>query len=146
MRRILKDISLLLIIFAMTGAIASAQASEFKIIVNKSNAASSISKAQLSKMFLKKVSKWDDSKKVLPIDQKTDSPVREAFSEAIHEKGIATVQAYWHHKIFSGRGTPPKVEASDASVIEFIKSNPGAIGYVSAEAVVDDVKVIEVSE
>jgi hypothetical protein len=46
--------------------------------------------------------------------------------------------------VFSGRDTPPAIKASDASVLEFVRANPGAIGYVSPGADLAGVKVVSV--
>ena len=47
---------------------------------------------------------------------------------------MSAVANYWQRQIFSGRGTPPPIKESDAEVIAFVAANPGAIGYVSADA------------
>jgi hypothetical protein len=41
---------------------------------------------------------------------------------------------------------PPPELASDAKVIAFVLSNPGAIGYVDGAAATGDAKVIVVNE
>jgi ABC-type phosphate transport system substrate-binding protein len=40
----------------------------------------------------------------------------------------------WAKKSFQDGLTAPKMKGSDADVIEFVKSTPGAVGYVSASA------------
>ena len=44
--------------------------------------------------------------------------------------------------MFSGKGKPPKELGSDADVINFVSSNPGAIGYIDAGSVNESVKVV----
>ena len=44
--------------------------------------------------------------------------------------------------MFSGRDVPPLEKDSDASVINFARNNPGAIGYVSENAKVNGVRVV----
>jgi ABC-type phosphate transport system substrate-binding protein len=48
---------------------------------------------------------------------------------------------YWQQMIVSGRGVPP-AKTSDQDVLAYVKANPGAIGYVGADAPTEEVKVI----
>jgi ABC-type phosphate transport system substrate-binding protein len=43
--------------------------------------------------------------------------------------------------VFSGKDVPPPEKGTDADVVAFVKSNPGAIGYVAAGSA-DGVKVV----
>ena len=72
---------------------------------------------------------------------------RELFSRSIHGKSVAYVTRYWHRLIFAGRDIPPRQVDSNAAVIDFVKANHGAIGYVdTGTPLVSDVKVIAVDE
>ena len=75
----------------------------FKIIVHPSNPASSISKAQAKKIFLKKVTNWSDGVKAMPVDLGHSSKVREDFSKEVLRKSITAVKSYWQQQVFSGR-------------------------------------------
>lgn len=125
---------------------AAAQGEAVRIVVNESNPTTSISKAQVSRLFLKKVTTWDHGAPVAPVDQGDSASVREAFSAQFHGKSVAEVKAYWQRMIFSGRSTPPPIKGSDREVIEFVRGNSGAIGYVSAGAGVSGVKVLDVRD
>ena len=57
----------------------------------------------------------------------------------------AAVKSYWNQQIFSGRDVPPVEKKSDAEVLTFVRSTPGAIGYVSDAAAVDGVRVVTVN-
>ncbi len=118
----------------------------FKIIVNVSNPLAVIAKDQLSKLFLKKTTKWENGTKALPLDQNEASSVRERFSKGVHNKGVTSVKSYWQKLIFSGRAVPPPVKSSDKEVVEYVKANPGAVGYVSEKASDNDVKVLKIKE
>jgi ABC-type phosphate transport system substrate-binding protein len=61
-------------------------------------------------------------------------------------KTPAQFSSYYKKMIFTGRGRPlPKIDSDDA-VLAYVRSTNGAIGYVSVDAVTDDVKVIRVVE
>ena len=115
----------------------------FVVIVNSANAVSSLSSDEVSRILLKKKTKWNDIGKIVPIDQDAANGVASSFSKEVHKKSISSLKSYWQQMIFSGKGTPPKALKSDDEVIRFVTSNTNAIGYVSADASdLDGVKVI----
>lgn len=105
-----------------------AQAQGFVVIVNAADAATTLSKSEVSNIFLKKSSKLN------PVDQTKNSSIREAFTKAVHGRPSAAIQSYWQQQIFSGKDVPPTEKSSDADVIAFVKATPGSIGYVSDKA------------
>ena len=122
-----------------------AQATEFVVVVNAANPVSSLSREDASKLFLKKTMKWSTGAEVVPVDLPEGSAVRDAFTKGVLKKSVGAVKSYWQQQIFSGRGVPPTEKTSDAEVVSFVRSNPHAIGYVSAATAVGSaVKVVTV--
>ncbi len=115
------------------------------IIVHPSNPVSKLSRSQLSKYFLKKITTWKDGRPIIPVDQEETNAVTGLFAEKIHRKNIELVKRYWYNRLFSGRGRPPIKLPSDEAVIEFVNKNPNAIGYISEKAKLAGVKKIEVN-
>lgn len=143
----MRHLSALLVLTLLAGPLEAQQSAEFKVIVNQSAPASTISMAKLSRLFLKKETRWSDGRKVLPVDQLQDSPIRQTFSLEVHNKQVDSVKSYWHQMIFSGRATAPPELRSDAEVLEYVRSNAGAIGYTSAVvAVGDGIRVLRLSD
>ncbi|WDT75133.1 MAG: hypothetical protein MPW16_17935 [Candidatus Manganitrophus sp.] len=130
----------------MIGAASAQETASFKIIVNPTNNVSSMTKEQVSELFLKKVTQWENGRKALPVDQVTSSPIREKFSKEIHDKSVTAINSYWRQKIFSGRDVPPPEKSSDADVLAYIAENADAVGYVSANAPIDKVKVLKITK
>lgn len=130
-------------LFAMPSATPLA-AQEFKVIVNSTNPISDISAAALGKIFLKETAGFPGGGAATPVDQAKASPVRAAFSKRVIGRPVNAVDTYWQQQIFSGKEVPPAAKASDDDVIAFVKSTPGAVGYVSAGASTAGVKVVEV--
>ncbi|SMO40050.1 substrate-binding domain-containing protein [Gracilimonas mengyeensis] len=131
-------------IFLLTITLNTATAQEFKAVVNKANAAESISKEDLSKIFLKEQTKWADGTAITPIDLKAQSATRVAFSLEVHGRSVGAIRSHWQQAAFSGAGTAPLERSSDTDVIEFVKANPGAVGYVSAAADISEVKELAI--
>jgi ABC-type phosphate transport system substrate-binding protein len=122
-----------------------AHAQSIKIIVNSSNETSSLTPKEASDLFLKKKSKWANGAAVMPVDLNSGSNVREEFSQKIHGKSVAAIRNFWQQAAFSGTASAPPEKANDAEVIDFVKKNAGAIGYVSSLAAIDGVKVININ-
>lgn len=138
MKRMYRFLALITLVAATSGA----SPSGFKVVVNPQTAASSLRRADLSAMLLKKTARWSDGTAVVPVDQAATSSVRAKISVQIHGKSAAAVKSYWDQQVFSGRLIPPIEKASDEEVLRFVRTTPGAIGYVSDAAQVAGVKVV----
>lgn len=104
----------------------------FVAVVHESSPLAEISEERLSKLFLKKVRRWESGEPVLAVDQEAGTHVRDAFTSIVHRRSVQAVVAYWQQQIFSGNEVPPPVRHGDDAVLAFVRSNPTAIGYVSA--------------
>jgi len=129
-RQILAALTLFLLFF-----VARAQAG-VTVIVHQSNAVDSITKAKVADLFLKRVTRWENGRAVIPVDQSEKSAARAAFTKDLLGKEVSWVKSYWQKMIFSGRATPPAELSSDNQVLDFIRANADAIGYVSDGTVI----------
>lgn len=119
----------------------------FKVIVSPDVTGTSIGRASLSAVFLKAAVRWGDGTPSQPVDQSTQSPLREAFSQRVHGQPLAAVMKFWMRQITEGRGVPPPVKASDADVIAYVSSKRGAVGYVAAETPLPaTVRVLQIAD
>jgi ABC-type phosphate transport system substrate-binding protein len=116
----------------------------YKVVVHPSNPGASLSRAELGRIFLKKITAWPDKRVIQPVDQERTAPVRQAFSADVHQKDPDAISAHWQVLVYSGRDVPPRIVRSDEDVLAFVRANPGAIGYVSADTPASGVKVVSV--
>ena len=109
---------------------------DFKVVINESNTTTSITKATLSGCFMKQAETltWISGLPLIPVDQAASSETRKAFSKHVHGRDVSSVKSYWQRQIFTGKAVPPQEKASDEEVLAFVRANPGAVGYVSANA------------
>jgi ABC-type phosphate transport system substrate-binding protein len=142
----LRELVLIVAIFAAADVRPPSTELPFLVIVHRSNRVSSISRAELSAIFMKRTRRWADGAEVLPVEPAARSPLRERFSVRVHDKSVAYVTRYWQRLIFAGRGIPPPQLRDDSAVLEYVSTHRGAIGYISRESAGrDDVKVIVVT-
>jgi TonB family protein len=85
----------------------------------------------------------EDGRPVATVDQ-TSAAVREAFARDVLGMAPTAAFAQAEQAAASGRGEPPVSVASDREVLAFVRLKPGAIGYVSPNAVLQGVKVVTV--
>lgn len=117
----------------------------YRVVVHASNPIARLTRDQVSRIFLRKVTLWDNRLPVLPVDQATDSPVRRTFTKQIHHRTIASVQTWWQQQTFAGAGVAPPERPSDLDILDYIRQYPNAIGYVKAGiATGADIRVVEV--
>lgn len=121
-------------------------ADEFLVVAHTSVLGASVRRDDLAGVFLRKVLRWGDRTPAVPVDQSGTSPVRRTFSESVLRMPVSTVLQYWQKQMFATPPLrPPAVKGSDAEVIAFVGSTPGAIGYVTLGArLSDQVKTLAV--
>jgi ABC-type phosphate transport system substrate-binding protein len=128
-----KVMTLVVCLAALLGA-KPAQAQSYRVIVNAANPTSQLSKDELQRVYLKKMTSWKDGSQIQVVDQSPRSQVRAQFSMAVLGRDVPTMKNYWQQSLFSGRGVPPIEQGNDAQVASYVAFNPGAIAYVSADA------------
>lgn len=115
----------------------------FRIVVNPSNPISSLSRTQVTKLYLDKGT-WDDGAAGAPVDLLPSSPIREGFSKDVLGMPIGAAVDRMRESAKAAGVNPPPALASDREVLAYVRLKPGAIGYVSLGADVTGVKVVSV--
>jgi hypothetical protein len=112
----------LLLLAGVTAAGPRAGEFPFRVVVHASNPVASVTRAELSAIYMKRRRSWPDGREI-----------------------VAYVTRYWQRLIFSGRAIPPREVRSDAAVLELVRADPEAIGYVRGDTPLGDgVKAIAV--
>jgi ABC-type phosphate transport system substrate-binding protein len=106
-------------------------AAEVLVVVNDSVPAESSSRDTLQEIFLGRKTRWRDGQKIVPATLK-EGQEHEEFLGAYVGKTPHQFRNYWKTKVFTGKGTAPAAFSSSEELVEFVKSTPGAIGYIPA--------------
>lgn len=120
-----------------------AKAGDIIIIGNKSVAESKLAKNDIKNIYLGKKTTWNDNEKIVFLTQ-DDTSISDEFLKEYVNKSASQFDSYWKAQVFSGKGTPPKSFASDSEMVQFVAQTKGALGYVSSNEGLDNVKVITV--
>ncbi len=143
LRGLATSLLLLLGVVAMGLPSQAEQRFSFRVIVHPDSEVKSLTVSEIRAKFYKKDLNWPDGTEVLPVDLPVDSRTRITFSDAILGKTPEEVQTSWFQRTFDGL-TPPAEAANNAQVVSYVKSTPGAIGYVSRNTALGGTRSIDI--
>ena len=121
--------------------IPSMVAAAIAVVVHPSNQ-TTMTQDDLVRMYTGKLSTFPDGASAVPVNLAVSEAVRGDFDQKALGRSSAQVKAYWSKLVFTGKGTPPKEVDSASEVLNLVANNPNIIGYVAADSVSDNVKVL----
>ena len=95
----------------------------------------------LEKVYTGKVIEVDGIP-VTAINANSGSAIRNRFLQVYLHQDEDKYTAYWTVRRYIGKGASPRELSSSAEVINFVKSTPGAIGYIDEADVPPGVNVL----
>ena len=145
----LRAVAAVLVAAAVTVTAAAQAADSFVVIVNSSVTGTTVHRADLAAVFLKKAVRWGDGTDAHPVDLSAASPVRKGFSENVLHMPVMAVVQYWGRQLVSVASSvrPPTVKGSDEEVMVYVAKTSGAVGYVASGTVLPPgVKAVTIVE
>lgn len=133
MRRVLILLTLLLSTSAMADVL---------VIVNAANPVRILSNDDVAGLYLGRSRTFASGEFALVFDQPRDSELRRKFFKLAANMAIGQVNTYWSRLMFSGQEMPPQALPTEQAVIDIVRRNPGAIGYVSVPPKEAGVRVV----
>ena len=120
---------------------ASLVEAELLVIASPQVPDATISIRQLADIYSLKKTIWKDETQIVPVNREALSEEREKFSEVVFKLSPLELAEYWNRQRFQGK-LPPLVQTSDQSVLGFVRSVPGAVGYINADQQPTGVKIL----
>lgn len=71
-----------------------------------------------------------DGQALRPVNLPSGHPARRRFLGAVMQQDDEDYVAYWTVRRYVGKGAPPRELATPAEVVNYVRSTPGAIGYL----------------
>ena len=109
---------------------AQAACADVYVIMNASNPVRSLSRQEVSDLYLGRTRELPNGLAVTLFDQPNDQAARAEFFQLLVNMPLPQVNAYWARLSFTGRQTPPQTRADDAAVMAVISKSERAIGFV----------------
>jgi hypothetical protein len=128
--------------FALLAMFAPLARADFYIIVHASNPQRTMTQREVVDLFMGRSRAFVSGEFAIAFDLPRDSPGRAAFYQALTGMSAAQVTSYWSRLMFSGQSMPPQPLPDEATMIEIVKRNPNAIGWVTREPTDKQVRTV----
>ncbi|WMN60937.1 hypothetical protein NI389_05940 [Pseudoalteromonas xiamenensis] len=112
------------------------------VIVNKANPVIHVSQRALIDLYMGKYQAFDNGMPAQPIDIESKMPLKETFYMRLTGRDLSQINAYRSRIKFSGKASFPIAMPNSDAIIKAVQKDPLAIGYIWAEDVTDQVKVV----
>lgn len=122
------------LMFGLASFSQSQSESQFVIVSNSSIQEGSISKDLLRQLYMGEKSFWIDGQRIRLARHGDSSTIWNQFAAKVLSIQPEQYQSEWRHRLFSGRGVPPKKFESDDEIYNYISKTPGAIAYISSKS------------
>jgi hypothetical protein len=116
----------------------------YKVIVHRDVRVTHVDRDFLRRAFLRITIRWNHGIPVRPIDLPGGSPIRDRFAVEVINKTPSALRSHWLQRIFSGTAVPPPEASNAAEAIEYVRSTPGAVGYIPAAMDPGQTRVVEI--
>ena len=137
MQKLLHIITLSILLFTAVNSWA-----EMVVIVNKDNPVKELNKREIIDLYMGRNLYFADGKLALRLDQPPTSNERQQFYQTLVKKSVAQVNAYWAKLLFTGRASPPLLMHSNEQLLDTIRNNRNAIGYIDKANLDSSVKAV----
>jgi ABC-type phosphate transport system substrate-binding protein len=127
--------------FLLASLAATAEA-DVVVIVSAKSPVASLTKEQVSDIFLAKATTFPGGGAATPVEQVEGAAPRDEFHSKVTGKAGAQLKAYWSKLVFTGKASAPKELPDSAEVKKLVAGDPGLVGYIDKSAVDGSVKVV----
>jgi hypothetical protein len=141
-RRQVRRTGLFALAILMTAVTAhTAFSQRIAVIVNPDVQVLTIDPGSLLNIYSLNMQSWKDGSRITLFTLQGNQKLVQQFHRFIGRSPLE-LRKIWLRFQLSGEGRSPSVLASEAEMVEHVAAQPGAIGFVSADALKPDVKVI----
>lgn len=131
---------LLFFLLLMTSCLSQAARADIVVVVHPESPLRQLSPQEVSDLYLGRVRSLQGSERLLILDQSRDSELRSRFFQQLNGMSLRSVNAYWARLQFSGVSQPPIPMPDSQAVVNTVRRNRLAIGYVEAPSLSGDVR------
>ena len=125
------------ILFVLFLTFSATLSAELVMVLNEENVVE-LNQQNVINIFLDKTDRFPNGTTAVPVNQPEGSLTSIAFNRTVLRMSQNKLKKYWAKKRFSGRAHPPKVLENDKAVLDFVRQNKSAIGYVDSESITDE--------
>ena len=121
---------------------------QWRLVTNPSVSLNRVERMDVRSLYIMRVARWSNGERVILTTLNTSSSEFKSFA---HYLGLRTSQLKrrWNHKSFTGIGSQPAQFNDFASMLDYIATTPGAVGYLPLSVDIentDGVLVYDIAE
>lgn len=110
------------------GACTGARA-DLLVIANPQAQITSLDRNELKSIYLNDRSTWSNGIKIKPAMLGKEGP-RQEFCQVFLNKSPSQLKRHWRRQLYIGKALPPPELATSAAVIHYVRTTPGALGFI----------------
>lgn len=119
-------------LLAVAAAVLATHAhADFYLVVRADNAQRTLTQKEAVDLFMGRSRSFSNGEFALVFDLPRDSPQRAAFYHELTGMNPAQVNSYWSRLMFSGQSMPPQPLPDETAMVEIVKRNTSAIGWLT---------------
>lgn len=123
-------------------AVAPLAHADFYLVVQAANPQPSLTQKEAVDLFMGRNRAFRNGDPAQVFDLPRDSTQRAEFYQRLTGMGPSQVNSYWARLMFSGQTMPPQAVSDEAAMIDTVKRNPGAIGWLHKEPADKQLRVL----
>jgi len=133
----------LLALLALVWCAAPARAADTMVVlVSAQSPVQAMTQKEVLALYTGRTRSFANGEVARPLDQPRDSPLREAFYRALTGMDLARINSYWARLHFTGQVQPPQAIADERALIQQLRQDPSALGYLAQEPSDPAVRVV----
>jgi ABC-type phosphate transport system substrate-binding protein len=131
-----------LLFLLLLSALALPTRADVVVVVHPHSPLKQLTAVEVSDLYLGRIRSIRDGQRLTVLDQSRDSPLRARFFGLLNGMDLHRLNAYWARLQFSGDTQPPASLPDSQTVIELVRRDPLAIGYIDAAALTGAVRPV----
>ena len=111
------------------------------VVVAESSPLAEMDRHEVRQLYMDNATRFDGHP-VTVLDMPEGSQEREAFYQSATGKSASQLKSYWARMIFTGQGMPPRQVKSARDMVQKLKYDPRAVGYVQEADIQEGLRVL----
>ncbi len=130
------------LLVALACAPLAARAGDIFVIAHAQNPQKALTQKETVDLFMGRKRAFENGDFVLTFDLPREHSVRGAFYQSLTGMSPAQINSYWSRLMFTGQTMPPQALPNEQAVVDVVRRNPSALGYVGGAPADKGVRVL----
>ncbi len=130
------------LLLALAGLLPGLSQAELVVVLNAQSSVEQLSRAQVVNIFLGHSRELPNGVAASPVDLPFGAPEKATFYQALVNRDLDQIAAYWSRLVFAGSTSPPLQAASVQEALQYVATHRGAIAYLDRRNLDSRVKVV----